>query len=107
MSANFVQQIFCDGCGAGGSLPVRLKYQYRSEWCDKCRHADRSEFAYYFCSPNCLARWIEKKTESSVMALTFPCRNCVDIATGKPTGYAFSFKENGPCQACNGKTSVG
>lgn len=91
-----IQTVYCDGCGQSGALPVRLAYQYSNERCDKCRHSDSKEFAYYFCSLNCLAPFIKDRFNLETSVLTLPCR----------IEWAHQAGNDTKCPACGGKKFV-
>lgn len=91
-----IQTVYCDGCGQSGALPVRLAYRYHSEWCGECRHTDNKEFAYFFCSLNCLAPFIKERFNEATSTLTLPCR----------IEWAHQAGSETACPACEGKKFV-
>lgn len=95
--------ITCFGCGKSGSLEARLEVEYRTEHCGGCGHTDRKTWVFHFCNITCMFKWA---TENRVEELGVPCRDCYSYDLGHPTGYAYGFKQNGPCRTCDGAMRV-
>lgn len=95
--------VTCCACGTAGPLEANLEFEYATTNCGGCGHTDRKTWAFHFCNLGCLFRWAK---ENRVEELGVPCRDCYSYDLGHPTGFAFGFKENGPCKTCDGKMRV-
>ena len=95
--------ITCTGCGKDGGLPVELELEYKVSNCGHCGQTDRKTWKYWFCTVECMIKWIEK---NDVAKVGVPCKDCFSYDVGGPTGYFCGFKQNGICKTCRGKKVV-
>ena len=96
--------VCCTGCGKSGMFDISLTFDPEHRHCKSCGHQESQGWHYQFCILSCFMDWL---TKNKVADLGFPCRDCIDVmGTGKPSGFAHGFKENGTCKTCKGKKTV-
>lgn len=96
--------VLCDFCyDQPNGISVHLEFTLSNDTCKECHHVEQKQNVYCFCDRVCMIAWYNKYDVSNK---GFPCKDCTNFECKEPTGYAFGFKENGPCAVCNGNKSV-
>jgi hypothetical protein len=97
--------VTCTNCHKSGTFDVEMKFRPKQKYCKSCGHDEATYWHFHFCTIACLLVWMG---ENNINGDGFPCQDCIDYATGKPSGFMGGFKQNGKCYSCNGtKASQG
>lgn len=101
---NMLMVMRCTRCGKAGEFDLDLIFEPKHERCGSCGHQAERAWHYRFCILGCFIEWMK---EIQVAENGLPCQDCVDLmGTGRPSGFAGGFKENGVCRTCDGKKAV-
>lgn len=95
--------VTCNQCGHSGAFSVRLSFVYNMESCRTCHNFREHDWSFNFCNHDCFMKWMR---EWNVEKEGIPCQSCKELETGRPSGFAFGFKENGACTVCKGTGRV-